>query len=57
MKNLNGKALLLLILCIPVLSGCALLVAAGVATGSEPGLQCPMIGAQVGYLLRMKASK
>ena len=38
MKSLNGKSLLLLILCIPVLSGCALLVAAGVATGVGTGV-------------------
>jgi osmotically-inducible protein OsmY len=38
MKSLNGKGLLLLILCIPVLSGCALLVAAGVATGVGTGV-------------------
>jgi len=38
MKSLNGKGLLLLILCIPVLSSCALLVAAGVATGVGTGV-------------------
>jgi osmotically-inducible protein OsmY len=38
MKSLNGKGLLLLVLCIPVLSSCALLVAAGVATGFGTGV-------------------
>ena len=38
MKSLNGKGLLLVILCIPVLSSCALLVAAGVATGVGTGV-------------------
>jgi osmotically-inducible protein OsmY len=38
MRSLNGKGLLLLILCIPVLSSCALLVAAGVATGVGTGV-------------------
>jgi osmotically-inducible protein OsmY len=38
MKSLIGKGLVLLILCVPFLSGCALLVAAGVATGVGTGV-------------------
>jgi osmotically-inducible protein OsmY len=38
MKNLNGKGLLLLILFVPFLSSCALLVAAGVASGVGTGV-------------------
>ena len=38
MKSLTGKGLVLLILCVPFLSGCALLVAAGVATGVGTGV-------------------
>lgn len=38
MKNLNGKSLLLLILFVPFLSGCALLVAAGVVSGVGTGV-------------------
>jgi osmotically-inducible protein OsmY len=38
MKSLTGKGLVLLILCVPFLSSCALLVAAGVATGVGTGV-------------------
>jgi osmotically-inducible protein OsmY len=38
MKNLKGKGLLLLILFVPFLSGCALLVAAGVVSGVGTGV-------------------
>ena len=38
MKNLRGKGLLLLILFVPFLSGCALLVAAGVVSGVGTGV-------------------